>query len=277
MPARGRMGSRRWRRLPWTVASSQRPIGVFDSGVGGLAILTEIRRLLPDETVVYVADRAWAPYGRRSLEEVRERAVAITGMLLGRGAKAVVVACNSASAAALHHLRGLHPEVPFVGMEPAVKPAAARANGGAVGVLATAATFQGELYASVVDRHAGGARIVEAAPAGLVEAIEGGDDARVDAILRDEIGALLGEGATSIVLGCTHFSFVADRITRLAGPEVPVVDPSTAVARQVRRVVTPNRGGSGTTVYLTTADPDGFASRLAELTGVVAEVGHLSV
>ncbi len=203
--------------------------------------------------------------------------MAVTAALLGRGAKAVVVACNSASAAALHDLRRLHPEVPFVGMEPAVKPAAARANGAAVGVLATAATFQGELYASVVDRHAGGVQMVESAPAGLVEAIEGGDDALIDTILRAEVGALLDAGATSIVLGCTHFSLVADRITQLAGAEVPVVDPSAAVARQVRRVVAPNRGGSGTTEYLTTGDPAGFASRLAELTGVVADVGHLAL
>ncbi|MCP3994418.1 MAG: glutamate racemase, partial [bacterium] len=154
------------------------PIGIFDSGVGGLSVLAEFRKLAPGHPAVYLADQGWAPYGERSLGEVRLRAVAITEYLISRGCGLIVVACNSASAAALHHLREVFPDVLFVGMEPAVKPAANQSETGIIGVLATDATFQGELYASVVDRHANGAEIVEQACPGLAAAIEdGGVDA----------------------------------------------------------------------------------------------------
>ena len=131
-----------------------------------MSVLLEIRALLPEEDLVYVADQEWAPYGVRTLDEVRDRSVAIAAELIGRGAKLVVVACNSASAAALHHLREVFPQTPFVGMEPALKPAAENTLKGVIGVLATATTFQGELYASVLDRHANGVEVHEvAAPA----------------------------------------------------------------------------------------------------------------
>ncbi|MET0831247.1 MAG: aspartate/glutamate racemase family protein, partial [Acidimicrobiia bacterium] len=126
------------------------PLGMFDSGVGGLSVLAGVRELAADEQVLYVADQAWAPYGERSLVEVRERSFALVRRLVDLGAKAIVVACNTASAAALHELRRGMPDVPFVGMEPAVKPAVEQTKGGVIGVLATSATFQGELYASVV-------------------------------------------------------------------------------------------------------------------------------
>ncbi|MFQ5554148.1 MAG: glutamate racemase [Acidimicrobiia bacterium] len=277
---RRRLGSLFRPRLPWTVGSAQRPIGVFDSGVGGVSILRELRRLMPDETVVYVADRAWAPYGGRSLEEVRDRCVAVTDLLLVRGAKMVVVACNSASAAALHHLRELHPDVPFVGMEPAVKPAAAVTNGGVVGVLATAATFQGELYASVLDRHAAGVEVVESAAFGLAEAIEEGRTGDAASIVRKHVSQMRAAGVDTIVLGCTHYGFVADLIAQEAGPTVRIVDPSSAVARQVVRVarkVGLNRSGSGTTTYLATADPGGFADRLYDLVGFSSGVSAVEI
>ncbi len=155
----------------WTM-SSDRPIGVFDSGVGGLSVLTEIRHQLPGESVIYVADQRWAPYGSRSLAEVRQRSVQLTGQLIEVGAKVIVVACNSASAAALHHLREVYPDTPFVGMEPAVKPAADRSRSGVVGVLATEATFQGELFATVVDRHSNGAEVVRIIGHRLAELVE---------------------------------------------------------------------------------------------------------
>ena len=154
--------------------TSDRPIGVFDSGVGGLSVLTEIRRQLPAESVIYVADQRWAPYGSRSLAEVRQRSVQLTGQLIEAGAKVIVVACNSASAAALHHLREVYPHTPFVGMEPAVKPAADRSRSGVVGVLATEATFQGELFATVVDRHSNGTEVVRIIGHRLADLVEAG-------------------------------------------------------------------------------------------------------
>ena len=132
------------------------PIGIFDSGVGGLSVLRAVRRQMPAQPVIFLADQAHVPYGPRPMEEVRNFSEAITRFLLEQGAGIIVVACNTASAAALYHLRGLFPHVPFVGMEPAVKPAAETTRSGVVGVLATPATFQGALYASVVERFAGG-------------------------------------------------------------------------------------------------------------------------
>lgn len=266
----------RWMRNtpPPIVAQGQRAIGMFDSGVGGLSILREIRRILPKEAIVYVADQDAAPYGERSLEEVRDRAVSITGMLLGRGAKAIVVACNSASAAALHHLRETFVDVPFVGMEPAVKPAAAGTSRGVVGVLATAATFQGELYASVVDRHAGGVEVVEVVAAGLVEAIEDGRTADAGVIVQRHVAMMLDAGVDTIVLGCTHYAFVTDLIAESAGPDVAIVDPSAAVAKQVARVLRrrrlSNHASSGTIDYVTTGDAARFAGQVGLLIGLEA-------
>ncbi|RME06215.1 MAG: glutamate racemase, partial [Anaerolineae bacterium] len=150
-------------------------IGVFDSGVGGLSVLREIRRQLPHANVLFLADQAHVPYGPRPLEEVRAFAEGITRYLLQQGAGVIVLACNTASAAALRYLRHIYPEVPFVGMEPAVKPAAERTRSGVVGVLATPATFQGELYASVLERFARGVTVLQDTCPGLVEQIERGD------------------------------------------------------------------------------------------------------
>ena len=150
------------------------PIGVYDSGVGGLSVLRAIHSQLPLETTLYFADQAKVPYGERPLEEVRTLAEGVTRMMMDEGAKLIVIACNTASAAALKYLRALYPEFPFVGMEPAVKPAAEQTLSGKVGVLATPSTFHGELYASVVERFAKEVRIFEATCPGLVRQIERG-------------------------------------------------------------------------------------------------------
>ncbi|HBY07279.1 MAG TPA: glutamate racemase, partial [Chloroflexi bacterium] len=151
---------------------SAAPVGIFDSGVGGLSVLREIRIQLPHEDLIFFADQAHVPYGPRSLEQVRAFSEAITRFLLDHGAKLIVVACNAASAAALYHLRETFPEIPFVGMEPAVKPAAEQTQSGVVGVLATPATFQGELYASVVERFASDVIVLQDTCPGLVAQIE---------------------------------------------------------------------------------------------------------
>ena len=218
-----------------------RPIGVFDSGVGGLSILREMRRQMPAESAVYFADQGHVPYGPRPLEQVRAFSEGITRFLLDQGADLIVVACNTASAAALKQLRRTFPDVPFVGMEPAVKPAAEVTRSGVVGVLATPATFQGELYASVVERFGQGVQLVNQTVPGLVEQIEAGhlEAPETEALIRRALEPILQAGADTIVLACTHYPFVIPLISRLAGPEVTVIDPAPAIARQAARLRPP--------------------------------------
>ncbi|MFH1907482.1 MAG: glutamate racemase [Chloroflexota bacterium] len=214
-------------------------IGIFDSGVGGLSVLRAIRQQLPHEAVLYLADQGHVPYGPRPLAEVRAFSEEITRFLLARGAKLIVVACNTASAAALHHLRQTFPDVPFVGMEPAVKPAAEHTQTGVVGVLATPATFQGALYASVVERFANGVRLIQHTCPGLVAQIEAGqlDTPETRAILEDALLPMLEKRIDTVVLGCTHYPFVIPLIQEIVGPQVRVIDPAPAVARQVGRLL----------------------------------------
>jgi glutamate racemase len=239
-------------------------IGVFDSGVGGLAVLREVRSLLPAADLLYLADQAYAPYGERPLEAVRDRAERVAGHLVHAGATTIVVACNTASAVALQHLRGLHPEVPIVGMVPAVKPAAAGTTNGVVGVLATPATFRTTVVADLVERFAAGVRVVDRPCPGLAGLVEdgGADLASVAA----HVGPLVEAGADTIVIGCTHYSFVAGLIGEAAGPGVSVIDPAPAVARQVARVAV-SPGGAGTTRFTTTGDPVRFAAQIRRLLG----------
>jgi glutamate racemase len=215
------------------------PIGVFDSGVGGLSVLRAIRRELPAEKIIFLGDQVHVPYGPRRLEEVRRFSEQITRFLIEQGAKLIVVACNTASAAALLTLRNLFPQMPFVGMEPAVKPAAKRTQSGVVGVLATPATFQGELYASVIERFANGVRVLQATCPGLVEQIESGrlEALETRSILESALNPMMRQSIDTIVLGCTHYPFVIPLIQSIVGPQVNVIDPAPAVARQVRRLL----------------------------------------
>jgi len=217
----------------------QAPIGIFDSGVGGLPVLKEIRLQMPTESVLYFADQGHVPYGPRGLDEVRMFSEQITSFLLGLGAKLIVVACNTASAAALHHLRETFPETSFVGMEPAVKPAAETTQSRVVGVLATPATFQGALYASVVERFASGVTILQDTCAGLVGQIENGelDSPATQEILEKALHPMLEQGIDTVVLGCTHYPFVIPLIKQIVGPEVRVIDPAPAVARQTSHLL----------------------------------------
>lgn len=243
-------------------------IGIFDSGVGGLAVLAELERLAPGHPMIYLADQAWMPYGERTLDAVRMRSEAMTRLLLDRGAEVIVVACNSASAAALHELRRAFPAVPFVGMEPAVKPAAEQTSRGIIGVLATNATFQGELYASVVDRHASGVSIVEQACPGLAMAVELGDTDSAGALLAEYLPPLVDGGVDTLVLGCTHYSFLVPQIRASIASSIQVIDPAPAVARQTLRVLPGSIRSDGRTEYLTTGDPGIFADRISTLRGI---------
>ena len=251
---------------------SSDPIGVFDSGVGGLSVLREMRRELPHEHIIYFGDQAHVPYGSKSLLEVRQLSENVTRTLLGKGAKLIVVACNTASAAALHYLRETFPGTPFVGMEPAVKPAAEHTHTGKVGVLATPATFQGELYASVVERFAQGVTLYQDTLPGLVAQIEAGHlkGGKTREILENALKPMLAEGIDTVVLGCTHYPFVIPLIQEIVGPGVQVIDPAPAVARQVRRVL--EREGllrvgddPGKVEYETSGDPVKFMKMVRRL------------
>lgn len=244
-------------------------IGVFDSGVGGLGVLSHIRRELPGEDLLYLADQSRAPYGTRSLEEVAALSEEVTDWLLGRGATTVVVACNTASAAAINRLRQMHPTVPFVGMEPAVKPAALATRSGVIGVLATAATFQGELYSSVVSRHASDVQVLNAACPAWVSLVEAGrvTGREVEQHVAECLAPLVAGGADVLVLGCTHFPFLRPVIEQMVGTTVAVVDPAPAVALQVARVHVAEPG-EGDLVLATTGSPDHFASLARDLAGI---------
>jgi glutamate racemase len=258
--------------------SDRRPIGVFDSGVGGLSILEALRHLLPAEDVLYFADQAHVPYGPRSLEEVGRFSLGVARFLLASDAKLIVVACNTASAAALKGLRESLPQVPFVGMEPAVKPAAGVTRSGHIGVLATPVTFQGQLFASLVERYGEGLDIHPATAPGLVERIESGDltSQSTRKILADAVEPLLEAGIDTLVLGCTHYPFIIPLLEEIAGPGVEVINPAPAVARQTRRLLESDdllaeEGAQGMVTYISSGDADHLAALAESLIGTVGE------
>ncbi len=251
-----------------------RPVGVFDSGLGGLSVLKSIRRQMPQEDIVYFGDQGHIPYGPRPLEQVRAFSEAITRFLIDRQVKLIVVACNAASAAALTYLRLTFPGMDFVGMEPAVKPAAEHTETGVVGVLATPATFQGALFASVVERFANGVELLKDTCPGLVQQIEAGDlDGPVTrAILEKALRPMLDRNIDTVVLACTHYPFVIGLIQEIVGPRVRVIDPAPAVARQAGRLLDKAgqarpAGGRGQMQFFTSAPANSMKGLLPVLLG----------
>ncbi len=220
-------------------AARDRPIGVFDSGVGGLSVWREIVRSLPTESVIYLADQARAPYGERSKEEVARYTHAAVAWLVSQGVKLVVIACNTASAAALDRVRARWPETPIVGMEPAVKPASQRTRTGHVGVLATPGTLQADRFSSLVERFANGVHVHTVMGTGLVQMVEQQklDGPEVEARLQEVLAPVMAADIDHLVLGCTHYPFLAPALRRVLGDDVQLVDPAPAVARQTRRVL----------------------------------------
>ena len=214
-------------------------IGVFDSGVGGLSVWREIVRLLPNESTLYLADQAHVPYGERPPEEVEALTHAATDWLLAQGARLVVIACNTASAAALPSLRKRWPHVPIVGMEPAIKPAGQATQTGHVGVLATPGTLRASRFSSLVQRFANGVQVYTLMGAGLVEMVERAElvGAGVDARLQQILAPVQDVAIDHLVLGCTHFPFLHESLQQALGPDVTLVDPAPAVARQTQRVL----------------------------------------
>lgn len=215
---------------------SRAPIGIFDSGVGGLSVLRHIRAELPHEDLLYYADSLNAPYGAKSPEFIVTRSREITQFLREQGAKAIVVACNTATAASIKTLRQEF-DLPIVGMEPAVKPAAAATRSGVVGVLATTGTLQSAQFAALLENYGQNIRIVTQGCVGLVECIERGelDGAETRALVTRFVTPLLDAGADTLVLGCTHYPFVKPLIAEIAGPDVVLIDTGAAVAQQLQR------------------------------------------
>lgn len=238
-------------------------IGIFDSGEGGLSVLKEITRLLPDEKYIYYSDNAYCPYGEKSPEFIRVRACAITEELLRRGADIIVVACNTATAAAISKLRsdysdaasdavrervlaltgGRHDHIRFIGMEPAVKPAALGTKSGTIGVLATAGTLKGSKYLNTKGSVDDNVRVVEHVGRGFVELVESGclSGKEAESTVRASLSPLLQAGADIIVLGCTHYPFLLPVLQRVAGPGIRFIDPAPAVARQLVHVMSEER------------------------------------
>lgn len=217
-------------------------IGIFDSGIGGLSVFKEIIKLLPSENYIYYSDNAHCPYGNKSNEYIIDRARYITTLLIEKGAEIIVIACNTATSAAIKTLREEF-DLPFVGMEPAVKPASFATKTGVVGVLATEGTLKGEKYHHSCDEYAKGVKIVEHIGEGFVELVEKGiltGDIAEDCI-RKSIDPIIGEGADIIVLGCTHYPFLKEAITKLAGDKIQIIDPSPAVARRVLELRNQNK------------------------------------
>ncbi len=253
------------------------------SGVGGLSVLRALRERLPGEDFIYVADQANVPYGPRGLMEVRRFSEGIVRFLMDQGAKLIAIPCNTASAAALHTLRQQYPSFPFVGMEPAVKPAAEHTQSGVVGVLATPTTFEGELYASVVDRFGQEVTILQDSCPGLVAEIEVGraNGAEARRILNTALQPMLARGLDTVVLGCTHYPFAFEVIRGIVGESVRLIDPAPAIARRVESLIEQGdlrnpRGTPGHVRYLTSGDPGQMQARVSELLDEQVEVGKLS-
>jgi len=218
---------------------SSNPVGVFDSGVGGLSVLREIRRELPSEHLLYVADTFHAPYGDKPAEVIAARSIAIVEFLLSQHVKAIVVACNTATGVAVKALREKF-SVPIIAMEPAVKPAAALTRSGVIGVLATSRTIASDNFAKLHSRFGSDKKILMQACPGFVEQVETGriSDTRTRELVEKYVRPLLSQGADTLVLGCTHYPFLVSLLQEIAGPSVEIIDPSPAIARELRRRLT---------------------------------------
>ncbi|MBP5558805.1 MAG: glutamate racemase [Bacteroidales bacterium] len=243
-------------------------VGVFDSGSGGLSVLREIRKILPRERYIYYSDNAHCPYGEKSPEYITDRGRAITRELISRGADAVVVACNTATAAAIATLRAEFP-IPFVGMEPAVKPAALGTRTGVIGVLATAGTLKGLKYLNTRGRFEDAVRIVEHVGTGYVELVESLEleGPHAEQVVGASLKPLLDEGADIIVLGCTHYPFLLPVMQKLASPEVSFIDPAPAVARRLQDILRQEGipSGGGPSVELLSSGPSDTLNKLFTL------------
>ena len=257
------------------------PVGIFDSGVGGLSVLRAIRQELPAENLIYAGDSGFAPYGDRSHEFVQNRAVALTEFLIDQGSKAVVVACNTATGIAVDALRSRF-DIPIVAIEPAVKPAAALTRSGVIGVLATTGTIASENLTRLVSRYGRDVEVLVQASPGLADQVEKGElsNAKTRSLIEEYVGPLKQKGADVLVLGCTHYPFLAPLIKEVAGPGLELIDPASAVARELRRRLEVNgllspSTARGSETFWTTGDPREVQPVMAQLWTSAVEVRAL--
>jgi len=249
------------------------PVGIFDSGVGGLSVLQSVHAEMPAEDLFYVGDSGYAPYGDRPDDYVKQRASVMTDFLIGLGAKAIVVACNTATGAAVEKLRASY-RLPIVAVEPAVKPAAARTTSGVIGVLATSATVSSPNLARLVNKYGLDVRVLIQACPGLADQVEGGeiDGEPTKRLVTQYVRPLIEQGADILVLGCTHYPFLRRLIQDVAGPNVELIDPAQAVARELRRRLDAGnlrtrRQGSGSLRFWTSGSVDRASAVMGQLLG----------
>lgn len=255
-------------------AVKSHPIGIFDSGVGGLSVWQHIQTLMPHESLFYVADAAYAPYGDKSVEMIRQRSLAISQYLVKQPVKALVVACNTATAAAVTELRE-QLDIPVIAMEPAVKPAVQHSRSGKVGILATNSTLQSQQYRQLVERFGHHADIIAQPCHGLVECVEKGwlDSEETYRLLDSYLQPLLQQGVDTVVLGCTHYPFLIPVVEAICGPEVRVIDTGIAVARQLQQMLQQRdllASGSDKSVshqFRTSGDPTQLQHMIVKLLG----------
>lgn len=244
-------------------------IAIYDSGIGGTSVLQAVRAVAPHADLLYLADQARCPYGQRAIADIQHIALGCANWLIRQGAAPIVVACNTASAAALADMRVAHPQVPFVGMVPAVKPAVQQTHTGVVGVMATAATLQGRLFHEVTTQYASHVQVVAQPCPGLVEFVEAGDTTSPAVLhaVQHHLAPLQAAGADVVVLGCTHYPFLREVISRVA-PDITLIDPAPAVARHTVQVAQ-HAGHTlvehGTIHYYTTGDAAHLAWQIAAL------------
>lgn len=259
-------------------------IGMFDSGLGGLSVLRDVRAALPAEDILYYADSAHCPYGERDDAEIIARSALITGALIERGAKLVIVACNTATSVALMSLRA-STNVPIIGLVPAVKPAVANSPWGRVGVLATPRTVEGRMLADLIAEHRGDARVLTVPAPGLADLVESGhvDGPLVDGLLHPLLAPLQTAEIDTLVLGCTHYPFLRDALTVHMGPRVRITDSGEAIARRATSVLAGMGTGrnpdaaTGSTRLLTSGDPDHVGTVAARLLGRPLPVKRLAL
>jgi len=266
------------------VADTGAPVGVFDSGLGGLSVLRAVRAALPDERLVYVADSLYAPYGERDDDFIADRTMAIGEWLVSQGAKALVVACNTATAQSIALVRERLP-IPLVGVEPGVKPAALVSKTRVVGVLATAVTLRSARFQTLLERYAGDCRFICQPGHGLVQAVERCDTHSPEllALLASYLRPMLDAGADTLVLGCTHYPFLDEAIRSIVGDRLQIIDTSVAIARQLERLLDAHRlraaGPSPRALprFYSTADGESQRQLAASLLQIDARVEHVVI
>jgi glutamate racemase len=215
---------------------NKNPIGIFDSGVGGLSIWKDINQLLPNESTIYIADSSNAPYGEKSKEKITELSIKNTELLLAQNCKLIVVACNTATTNSIEKLRETY-AIPFIGIEPATKHAAINTKTGKIGILATKGTLASELFLNTSEKYRGDVEIIETIGTGLVAIIESGNLDNAEPLLREYLQPMIDKNVDNIVLGCSHYPFLSSVIKRIIPPGVTIIDSGEAVAKQTENIL----------------------------------------